>query len=129
MRHIIGFKLFESDDEDFFSEDAIFHKKLVMDIFQDIIDTYNMEKYRISYNSGGIYYNIFDIGEEYNDIYLNISAHGSFTNISSLPLNRNWDLQKDIKNFMVRLNTIGYKTRMVYNTTDNIQIEINYSEA
>ena len=123
MKHL---RFFES------RSDIPYHKRIILDIFQDIIDDYNIERYNsvaMADNISGIYYILYDIqsGGEFKLIYLKIFLKGDKLR-PEFYLNKS-EFVDNLKSDKKRLESLGYKVRDYTLTRDEVEIEIDYSNA
>lgn len=122
MKHL---RFFES------RSDIPYHKRTILDIFQDIIDDYNIERYNSAAmvdDISGIYYILYDILDEdkFKLIYLKIFLKGDRLQRPEFYLNKvefvnNLELDKK------RLEMLGYKVRNYRFGYGEVEIEIDYS--
>lgn len=123
MKHL---RFFES------SGDIKYHKRVILDIFQDIIDDYNIERYNsvdMADDIGGIYYILYDIhdSDEFKLIYLKIFLKGDKLR-PEYYLNNN-EFIDGLKLDKKRLESLGYKVSDYTLNRDEVEIEIDYSNA
>lgn len=102
MKHIKRFNEAKQDD---------YHLQVVKDVFQDIIDDYDIEYSNFDYTMAGIYYNIKKYIDNKCDFY--IWRNNRVSEISDLT-----DEEKNIipiiRKNMSRLDALGYTTALEF---------------